>query len=57
MSRTHTPLLYLAAEAVLDMFLENIAANIYNSGVDDASNAVQKHLEELKAELDLSLKR
>ena len=46
----------IAAESILDFFLENIAKTIYNKAIDDTSQFLKKQLEGLDFELNL-LKR
>ncbi len=47
----------IAAEEVLDFFLEKIAPDIYNRGVSDAQAQFKKQLEGLDFELDLLKKQ
>lgn len=43
----------IAAEGVLDFFLENTAIDIYNKGVDDAKNLLKIRFNDLEVDLDL----
>lgn len=42
----------IAAEEVLDMFLENIAKTIYNKGVSDCQKMIKDQLEELTFQME-----
>lgn len=43
----------LAAEEILDFFLETVGKDIYNKAVDDAKITVKKGLENLEIDLDV----
>ncbi len=43
----------IAAEAFLDLFLQQCALSLYNKGVDDAENFLKKRFEDLQFEIDL----
>ncbi len=47
----------IAAENLLDMFLQNIGANLYNKGVDDTKDLVKKRLEEVEMDIEVALKK
>lgn len=42
----------LAAEQLLDFFLQNVGAEIYNKGIADAKETLYKRMEDLKYDLD-----
>jgi len=43
----------IAAEDVLNFFLQNIGENIYNKGVNDSKELVKSRIEDLELELEL----
>ncbi|MGL5831231.1 MAG: DUF2164 domain-containing protein [Candidatus Altimarinota bacterium] len=43
----------LAAEEILDFFLEAVGKDIYNKSVEDAKGTVKKGLENLEVDLDV----
>ncbi len=45
----------IAAEDVLDFFLQNIGTDIYNKGVEDSKNLLKRQFEDLEVDLDLLL--
>ncbi len=45
----------IAAEDVLDFFLQNIGTNIYNKGVEDSKNLLKRQFEDLEVDLNLLL--
>lgn len=47
----------IAAEDILDFFLENIGTNIYNRGVEDSKELLKKQFENLEINLDLLLNK
>ncbi len=47
----------IAAEDILDFFLENIGANIYDKGVEDSKELLKKQFENLEIDLDLLLNK
>lgn len=47
----------IAAESVLDFFLEKIGPDIYNQAIDDSKKALQKSLEGLDFEIELLKKQ
>lgn len=47
----------LAAENVLDMFLEKIGTHLYNKGVEDTKDFVKKRLEEVAIDIEVHLKK
>ncbi|MFZ2190139.1 MAG: DUF2164 domain-containing protein [Candidatus Magasanikiibacteriota bacterium] len=47
----------IAAEDILDFFLENIGTDIYNKGVDDAKETVKKRFDDLELDLELLLNK
>lgn len=42
----------IAAESVLDFFLEHIGSKLYNQGIEDASKVLENRVEEMKYDLD-----
>lgn len=42
----------IAAEKLLNFFLENIGSDLYSKGVNDAKGALEKRLEDLNYDLD-----
>lgn len=42
----------IAADQLLDFFLEHIGTKLYNKGVTDARKAIDQRVEELKFDLD-----
>ena len=42
----------IAAEQLLDFFLENIGPDVYNSGLSDAKTAIAKRMEDLQFDMD-----
>ncbi|HSR89025.1 MAG TPA: DUF2164 family protein [Candidatus Udaeobacter sp.] len=47
----------IAAEDVLDFFLQNIASDIYNKAVEDTKGLLKQQLEGLDFEIDLLKKQ
>lgn len=47
----------IAAEEILEFFLDEIGKGIYNKGVEDAKDFVNKKFEELNTELEISVKK
>jgi len=45
----------IAAEEVLDFFLQNIGNKIYNKGIENAKFALEQRVEDLKVDFDLLL--
>lgn len=45
----------IAAEDVLDFFLQNIGTDIYNKGVEDSKNLLKRQFEDLEVDLNLLL--
>jgi uncharacterized protein (DUF2164 family) len=45
----------IAAEDVLDFFLQNIGTNVYNKGVEDSKNLLKRQFEDLEVDLNLLL--
>ncbi len=43
----------IAAEDILDFFLENIAPDIYNKAINDAKNTLKQSFDNLDIDLDL----
>ncbi|MFH1286810.1 MAG: DUF2164 domain-containing protein [Candidatus Magasanikbacteria bacterium] len=43
----------IAAEEILDFFLDNIGEHIYNEGIDNASAALRQHSDDIEIDLDL----
>ena len=42
----------IAAEKILDLFLQTLGGDIYNKGIEDSKNLVKNHLESLDLDLD-----
>lgn len=42
----------IAAEELLDFFLENLSKPIYNKGIDDSKEILKRQLETLEIDLD-----
>lgn len=42
----------IAANQLIDFFLQSVGADIYNKGIDDAKASLNKRLEELNYDLD-----
>jgi len=42
----------IAAEQLLDFFLENIGPDVYNRGLSDAKTAIAKRMEDLQFDMD-----
>jgi uncharacterized protein (DUF2164 family) len=47
----------VAAQDILDFFLQNIGPEVYNRAIDDAKNIFRKQLEGLDIEFDLLKKQ
>lgn len=47
----------LAAESVLDFFLETIAEDIYNKAIADSKKLLKQKIEDLEVDLDLLLNK
>lgn len=47
----------LAAEEILNFFLDALGPDLYNKGVSDSKNAVRQNLENLEVDLDLLFNR
>ena len=47
----------IAAEDLLDMFLDTIAKDLYNKGVDDTKKFIKEQLELADTEIEISLKQ
>jgi len=47
----------IAAEDILDFFLQNMAEDIYNKGVEDSKELLKKRFEDLEVDLDLLLNK
>ncbi|HCC23163.1 TPA: DUF2164 domain-containing protein [Candidatus Falkowbacteria bacterium] len=47
----------IAAEDILDFFLQEIGGDIYNKVVDDAKKLLKKRFEDLELDLDLLLNK
>lgn len=43
---------HIAAEQILNFFLERIGPDLYNRGIEDSKTALQNRFEELKYDLD-----
>lgn len=42
----------IAAEEIINFFLQSVGSNLYNKGVNDAKKATENRIEELKFDLD-----
>lgn len=42
----------LAAEQLLDFFLENVGPDVYNKGISDAKSTIEKRVEDLQFDMD-----
>lgn len=42
----------IAAEEILNHFMQSVGGKLYNKGIDDAKKALEKRLEELNFDLD-----
>lgn len=42
----------IAAEEIIDFFLQSLGGKLYNKGVNDAKKAMENRIEELKFDLD-----
>lgn len=42
----------IAAEQLLDFFLQHVGGEVYNKGIADAKEAINKRVEDLKFDLD-----
>lgn len=42
----------IAAEEIINFFLQSVGSNLYNKGVNDAKKAIENRIEELKFDLD-----
>ena len=42
----------IAAEQLLDFFLENVGPDVYNRGLSDAKTAIAKRMEDLQFDMD-----
>ncbi len=42
----------IAANQILDFFLEHVGTKVYNKGIEDAKNALTKRMDELNYDLD-----
>lgn len=47
----------IAAEDVLDFFLQNLGKDIYNKAISDSKTTIQHNFENLEIDLDLLLKK
>jgi uncharacterized protein (DUF2164 family) len=47
----------IAAEEILDFFLQTIGTDIYNKGIKDTKSFTQDRLNEMLFEMDVSLKK
>lgn len=47
----------IAAEDILDFFLQNIGPDIYNKGVEDSKKLLKTQFENLEVDLDLLLNK
>jgi uncharacterized protein (DUF2164 family) len=47
----------IAAENLLDMFLQNVGVDLYNKGVEDAKELAKKKVEEVEMDIEVALKK
>lgn len=47
----------LAADSLLDFFIEKIGPQLYNQGIDDAKDSLRKEIENIEVEMDILKKR
>lgn len=47
----------LAAENILDIFLQKIGTHLYNRGIEDTKKFINDRFEELGMDIDISLKK
>lgn len=47
----------IAAEDILDFFLQNAAKDIYNKGISDSKEQLKKQFEDLEVNLDLLMNK
>jgi uncharacterized protein (DUF2164 family) len=47
----------IAAEDILDFFLQNLGKDIYNKAIDDSKVTLKQSLEDLEINLDLLIKK
>lgn len=47
----------IAAEQMLDFFLENIGVQLYNKGINDAKELLKEKIDDLDIELDLLINK
>ena len=47
----------IAAENLLDFFLQHLGMDIYNMGVEDAKTFFKKRFEDIEMDMDLHLKK
>lgn len=47
----------IAAEDILDFFLQNIGKDIYNKGIEDSKEILKKQFENLDVDLDLLMNK
>ena len=47
----------VAAEEILDFFLENTGLELYNKGVEDARDFLKNRLEDLELDMEILLKK
>ncbi len=43
----------IAADSLIDLFLENAAIGIYNKGVEDSISFLKKRMEDIELDMDL----
>jgi len=47
----------IAAEEILDFFLQNIGNHVYNKGIEDSRDIFKKRLNDTEIDLDLLIKK
>lgn len=47
----------IAAETLLDMFLQQVGVHLYNKGVEDTKDFIKSRFGELEVDIEVSLKK
>jgi uncharacterized protein (DUF2164 family) len=47
----------IAAEKVLDFFLENVGLELYNKGIEDSKNFLKERIDDLELDMESLLKK
>lgn len=56
-SETDEEMGFIAAEDLLDMFLDQIGIQLYNKGVEDTKQYIQKNFESIAFDIEINLKK